>query len=78
MGYPNYIPSKYYVDPTKEYSVLEFHYAFTDSGVNSYRSEKELTIAVPNGAAGHVYDVINDIIDEVEHHSGLTIAGLSD
>lgn len=78
QGWPNYIPTTYAVDPSKEYSVLELHYAFTDTGVNSYRSEKDLIIAVPNGAAGHVYDVINAIIDEVEYHSGLTIAGLSD
>lgn len=77
MGYPNYIPTKYMVEPEKQYSVLEFHFAFTDTGVNSYRSEKDITIVVPDGAAGHVYDVINAIIDEVEYHTGLTIAGLS-
>jgi len=78
QGWPNYIPTTYLVDPTKDYSLLELHFAFTDTGVNSYRSEKDITIAVPNGAAGHVYDVINAIIDEIEYHTGLTIAGLSD
>ena len=77
MGYPNYIPTEYSIDPSKEYSVIEIHFAFTDTGVSSYRTEKELTIAVPDGASGHVYDVINDIIDEIEYHTGLTIAGLS-
>lgn len=78
QGWPNYIPTDYVVDITKEYSVVELHFAFTDTGVNSYRSEKDITIAVPNGGSGHVYDVINAIIDEIEYHSGLTIAGLSD
>lgn len=78
VGWPNVIPTTYLADPTKVYSLIELHYAFTDTGVNSYRTEKEITIAVPNGASGHVYDVINAIIDEIEYHTGLTIAGLSD
>lgn len=44
IGYPTYIPTKYLVDPEKEYNVLDIHYHFTDSGVNSYHSEKEITI----------------------------------
>jgi hypothetical protein len=44
MGYPNYIPTKYQVNEAQEYYVLELHYAFTDTGVNSYRSEKDITV----------------------------------
>ena len=44
MGYPNYIPTQYCVDPSKVYNVVELHFAFTDTGVNSYRSEKDITI----------------------------------
>lgn len=47
-GYPNYIPTQYLVDADKEYNVLEIHYAFTDTGVNSYRSEKDITIVAPS------------------------------
>ena len=43
-GYPNYIPTQYMVVPSEEYNVIEFHFAFTDEGVNSYRSEKDITI----------------------------------
>ena len=77
MGYPNYIDTKYLVDPSKEYSTLELHFAFTDTGVNSYRSEKDITIAVPNGAAGHVYDVINGIIGAINTAAGTSIGTLS-
>ena len=80
MGYPNYIPTPYSVDASKAYDVLEIHYAFTDSGVNSYRTEKEITIAVPfvaSGANDNAKHPINLIIDEIEYHTGLTIAGLS-
>ena len=78
VGWPNVIPTTYFADPTASYSTIEIHYAFTDSGVNSYRSEKEITIAVPDGSVGHVYDVINDIKDEIATHTGLTIADLSE
>ena len=45
MGYPNVLPKyPYMVVPTGEYDVLNIHFAFTDTGVNSYRTEKDLTI----------------------------------
>lgn len=50
MGWPNVIETKYLVDPTAQYHVLELHFAFTDSGVNSYRSEKDITIVSPTQA----------------------------
>lgn len=77
QGWPNVIKTAYLADESKTYSVLEFHYAFTDTGVNSYRTEKELTIAVPDGAAGHTYDVINGIIGEVNTAAGTSISTLS-
>lgn len=73
MGYPNVIPTKYYVEPDKEYHLIEFHFAFTDTGVNSYRTEKELTIVVPKGASGHVYDVVNGIIGKINTAAGTTL-----
>lgn len=77
MGYPNYIATQYLVDPSQKYNVLELHYAFTDEGVSSYRSEKDITIAVPEGAAGSEYDVINDIIGAINTATGLSIATLA-
>lgn len=76
-GWPNYIPTKYLVDPSKEYNVLEIHYAFTDTGVNSYRSEKDITIVFPVGASDHEYDEINDFIGAINTATGLTVATLS-
>ena len=75
-GYPNYIPTTYLADPTKEYCVLEFHYAFTDTGVNSYRSEKDITVAFPMGASGAEYDEINAFIGAINTAAGLSIATL--
>ena len=49
-GWPNYIPTQYMVDPSQEYYVLELHFAFTDWGVNSYRSEKDITFVSTSAA----------------------------
>jgi len=73
-GWPNVIPTKYLVDPTQQYHVFELHYAFTDTGVNSYRTEKEITIVAPATAAGKA--ALNDFIDALETATGLTIDGI--
>ena len=70
VGWPNYVPTKYLVDPSKVYNVLELHYAFTDTGVNSYRTEKEITIVADDVA------VLNAIIGEINTLAGLSIATL--
>jgi hypothetical protein len=75
VGWPNVIPTKYLVDPTQQYHVLELHYAFTDTGVNSYRTEKEITIVAPATTAGK--KALNDFIDALETATGLTIAGIA-
>ena len=70
VGWPNVIPTKYLVDPTKEYNVLEIHYAFTDTGVNSYRTEKEITIVSEDEGA------LNSFITELNSKTGLQIETL--
>lgn len=44
MGYPNFIPTKYLVDPEKKYDVLNIHYCFTDSNESVQKSEKDITL----------------------------------
>lgn len=70
MGYPNYIPTTYQVDPSKTYDVIEFHFAFTDTGVNSYRSEKDITIVAdstvtPASGSDPATNIINAIADAI-------------
>ncbi len=69
IGYPNNIDTKYLVDPTKQYNVLEIHYAFTDEGVNSYRSEKDITIVSEDAS------VINAMVKAINTATGLSIKG---
>ncbi len=70
MGYPNYIPTQYMVNPATEYNVLEIHHAFTDTGVNSYKSEKDITIVATTPAT------INSIVSAINTATGLSIATL--
>lgn len=66
VGWPNVVPTEYLVtDVTQQYHVLEIHHAFTDEGVNSYRSEKDITIAFPAGANGTDYTAINNFIGDI-------------
>ena len=67
MGWPNVIATTYLVDPSKEYNVLELHYAFTDTGVNSYRSEKDITIVAEDKAQ------LNALISAINSEAGLSI-----
>ena len=51
MGYPNYVKTTYRIDPTKEYSVYNIHYAYKGSNDQSHKSEKDLIIAVEGSTA---------------------------
>lgn len=72
MGYPNYIPTKYLVDPEKEYHVLDIHYAYTDEGTHSYRSEKDLSIVSADAAT------MNSIITAIADATGISAETIVD
>jgi hypothetical protein len=44
IGWPNTIPTKYFVDATKTYDVIDIHYAYVGSNESVQKSEKTLTI----------------------------------
>lgn len=71
IGWPNYVPTKYLVDASKEYNVLEIHHAFRDEGVNSYRSEKDITIVAESAS------VLNSLISAINSAAGLSITPLT-
>lgn len=50
VGWPNVIPTKYLVDPDEEYAVLDLHYAFSDTGVNVHKSEKDITFVATDSS----------------------------
>jgi hypothetical protein len=70
-NWPNSIPTKYMVDETKEYHVLDIHYAYVGSNEAVQKSEKDITIVCADMAE------LNKIISAVNSATGLTIATLA-
>lgn len=57
-GYPNYVPTKYMVDPTQKYDVLSIHYSYVGSNHAVQMSEKDLTFIIkPSLTAGFLTKV---------------------
>ena len=71
VGFPNNIPTKYMVDASKEYHVLDIHYAYVGSNESVQKSEKDITIVCADMAE------LNKIITAVNGATGLTIASLA-
>ena len=69
VGWPNVVITEGLADATKQYDVLELHFAFTDEGVNSYRSEKDITIVADTTS----HTIINAIIGGINTAAGSTI-----
>lgn len=44
ISWPNAIRTKYMVDPTKEYNILDIHYYHDEGGENPQKSERTITI----------------------------------
>lgn len=44
VGWPRSINTKYMVDPSHKYDVIDIHYFYQGTGVSSQQSEKEITI----------------------------------
>ena len=60
------------------YSLIELGYAFYDSGVNEFPSEKTMTFAVKDGAGAALYTNINSLINDIEAAAtSFTVADLS-
>lgn len=45
-GWPNYIETKYLVDPDKEYDVVDIHHYYQGEGTNDDKSEKVTTLVI--------------------------------
>lgn len=70
MGYPRTIRTKYMVDPTAAYNVLDIEFYFQGRGVDVQKSEKLLTVVAENS------DVLNDLINQINEELGTSIATL--
>lgn len=59
MGYPRTIRTKYTVDETKEYDVLDINFYFVGRGVDAQKSEKMITVVSATGSVGDIKDAID-------------------
>lgn len=64
MGYPNNIQTKYLVDSTKEYDVINIHYAYVGSNESVQKSEKDLTIVGEAGTLTAIKNAIETAINK--------------
>lgn len=62
VGWPNVIPTKYMVNPEKNYDVITIHYHFKGDNESVQMSEKDIQIACPVGDAGE-HTVANNVIN---------------
>lgn len=65
MGWPNVIPTKYLVDPSKKYDVLNIHYFYKGDGISVQKSEKDIQIVVPRPGESD-YKNINALITVIK------------
>ena len=69
-AFPNVIPTKYLVDPTKTYHTLDIHYAYVGDNESVQKSEKDITIVCADKAE------LNKIITAINTATSLGIATL--
>lgn len=65
MGWPNVIHTKYLVDPTKTYDVVNIHYYYQGDGISVQKSEKDIQIVVPRKSSED-YTEINKLISAIK------------
>lgn len=70
VGWPDVIVTKYQVDPTKEYDVLDIHYAYVGANENIQKSEKTLTIVCDKTKRAD----FNTFITAIAEKLGVTVA----
>ena len=78
VGFPYVIRTKYLVDPTIKYNVIDINYAYVGSNESVQKSEKDITIVVPKiGANNRASNTLaNSIISAINTATGLTIKTL--
>lgn len=69
VGWPNYVPTQYLVDPTKEYNTIALHYAYTGANHSVQMSEKDITLIVPADDEA----LTNQIIAAINSAAGTTV-----
>lgn len=64
VGFPNYIPTTYMVDPTKKYDTVAIHFAYVGDNQSCQRSEKDITFIVDPSVTATLVSKINTAVGE--------------
>jgi hypothetical protein len=77
VGWPDYVPTKYLVDPTKTYDTIALHFAYTGANHAVQMSEKDVTILVPSdatvGSGENETSLTNTIVGAINTAAGATV-----
>lgn len=77
MGFPDYVPTTYLVDPSWQYGydIIAIHYSYIGSNESSQKSEKDISIIVPRAStdstASSVGALTNTIVESVASFAGI-------
>lgn len=61
IGFPHNLENHYLVDPSKEYYVVNIHYAYIGSNENPQKSEKDITVVAEASDKTHINKFITDL-----------------
>ena len=61
IAWPHSIPTKYLVDATKEYDVIDIHYSYQGANEAVQKSEKTITLVIPTDATGVRESIVSAI-----------------
>lgn len=77
VNWPDYVPTKYLVDPTKTYDTIALHFAYVGANHAVQKSEKDITILVPSdatvGSGDSATSLTNTIISAINTAAGETV-----
>ncbi len=77
VNWPDYVPTKYLVDPTKTYDTIALHFAYIGANHAVQMSEKDVTILVPSdatvGTGDNASSLTNTIIGAINTAAGTTV-----
>ena len=73
IGFPHNLENHYLVDPSKEYYVVNIHYAYIGSNENPQKSEKDITVV----AKSEEKTYINKFITDLNAAAGTNVATFS-
>lgn len=65
MGFPDYVPTTYLVDPSWQYGydIVVIHYSYIGSNESSQKSEKDISIIVPRASTDSTASSVGDLAE---------------